>query len=241
MAVVAIFLASGRSQPNTRYRSSPHLNRWRTKWQHGPHSFAHFRPPDQARLDTHNIRDKDPCTMSRVLPNPGPLQVERRPDGRRRLLRCLKVDVSPMRDASEVQTVPCDFVMDYSSLPRGTRWAIHWVRVDVAGVLHDWLYRDPDFPRLRADWIWYRVARAGAQRVNVIQGIGGFVALALFGWGSKAGFGGHGWGAIVGKVGMGALDCLAIVALAWLACRAVIYLDGFVHRLVDCLSIGCGA
>ena len=178
--------------------------------------------------------------MSRVLPDPGPLQVERLPDGRRKLLRCLKIDVSPTRDESEVRTVRCDFVTDYSSLPRYTRWAIHWVRVDVAGVLHDSLYRDPNFPRLRADWIWYRVARAGGQRVNFIQGIGGFLALALFGWPNKAGFGGHGWRAIVGKVGMGAVDTLAVVALAWLACRAVTYLDGYTHDLFDCLLIGCG-
>lgn len=89
--------------------------------------------------------------MSRVLPNPGPLQVQRLPDGRRKLLRSLNVDVSPARDLSDVQTVPCDFETDYSSLPRGMRWAIHWIRVDVAGVLHDCHYRDPNFPRLRAD------------------------------------------------------------------------------------------
>lgn len=178
--------------------------------------------------------------MSRVLPDPGPLQVERLLDGRRKLLRCLKVDVSATRDGSDVLTVPCDFETDYSSLPRGTRWAIYWVRVDVAGVIHDCLYRNPNFPRLRADWIWYRVARAGGQRVNVIQGIGGFVALVLFGWPSKAGLGGYGWRAVAGKVGMVAGDVVAVGVLAWLACRAVTYLDGFTHRLLDCLSIGCG-
>ena len=124
--------------------------------------------------------------MSRVLKDPGSLQIERLPDGQRKLLRDLKVDVSRAMNGINVITVHSGFKTDYSSLPYGTRWVINWVRVDVAGVVHDYLYRNPKFSRIQADWIWYRLARAGVTRANAIQGLVGWIALVLFGWPHKA-------------------------------------------------------
>lgn len=86
-----------------------------------------------------------------------------------------------------VVTVPAGFVTDYSSIPFGFRWIMRWNRVDVAGVVHDCLYRNPAYPRLRADWIWFEVARSGRGQARAWphQALAGLVALVLFGWAAK--------------------------------------------------------
>ena len=84
--------------------------------------------------------------MTKVQSPPGPLQTERLPDGRRFLLRNLVVKLD---DGTKI-TVPAGFETDFSSLPWRTRWAIHWTRVDVAGVVHDFLYWCPQ-PNGRQD------------------------------------------------------------------------------------------
>ena len=122
-----------------------------------------------------------------------PLWVKRLPDGRRELLRDLRVDVSRKRDESLVATVPKGFVTDYSSLPFGTRWVVHWSRVDVAGVVHDYMYRCDatlsksgttcrviDYCRPCADAIWHRVAISGYRRANCVQGWLCWLALRVF-------------------------------------------------------------
>lgn len=117
-----------------------------------------------------------------ILEPPGKLQVERLANGRRKLLRDLRYAVG-----DTVVIVPAGFVTDYSSIPFGFRWIMRWNRVDVAGVVHDCLYRDPDYPRLRADWIWFKVARSGRRRARAWphQAVAGLVALVLFGWRAK--------------------------------------------------------
>jgi hypothetical protein len=101
-----------------------------------------------------------------MLP-PGPLQVERLPDGRRRLLRDLKLQVG-----EDVIKVPTGFVTDYSSWPRflpGPRFS----KIDIAGVVHDALFRwgrigeSKDARKVgyvEANRIWYEVARAGGHK-----------------------------------------------------------------------------
>ena len=110
---------------------------------------------------------------------PGPLRVERLHDGRRKLLRALVVDVS-----GETFTVPEGFPTDFSSIPWFGRWVIDWAKADVAGVVHDYLYSDDhlDFPRWRADVVWFRIVRAGHRRANVVQAAACYAALVLFGW-----------------------------------------------------------
>lgn len=117
------------------------------------------------------------------LEQPGPLQVERLPDGRRKLLREFKYTVG-----KEPFCVPIDFEMNYSSVPWGFRWLVHWTRVDIAGVVHDYLYSEHklDYPRLRADWIWFRIALSGCRRAFPHQAIVGLLALLIFGWMFKA-------------------------------------------------------
>ena len=113
---------------------------------------------------------------------PGPLQTERLPDGRRKLIRDLNVRVHS--GGTTTITVPEDFETDFSSLPWGTRWAIHWTRVDVAGVVHDFLYWCPQrgISRKRADDIWFEIAEAGQRHAMPHQSWGGWVALRGAGW-----------------------------------------------------------
>lgn len=118
--------------------------------------------------------------LTRVL-CPGSLRVERLPDGRRKLLRCLKVNVSPAGDEPRIVDVCAGFCMDYSSIPWGLRWLVNWDRVDIAGVVHDYIYRtEKRFTwrsRWEADLVWYRLARSGVHHANWLQAALGFVGL----------------------------------------------------------------
>lgn len=141
--------------------------------------------------------------ISRVLHPLGALHVERRRDGRRRLLRRLRVDVSKLQDESVVAEVPSRFVTDYSSIPWYGRFLVRWSKVDVAGVVDDYLYRTDavlnehgeeicldntiDAPR-RADAIWSMVARTADRSTNRVQAWVGFRALLV---GAKAHFHQH--------------------------------------------------
>ncbi|MDE0006615.1 MAG: DUF1353 domain-containing protein [Rhodospirillaceae bacterium] len=119
---------------------------------------------------------------TKVLKDPGPLQVERLPDGRRKLIRCLRVDVR-LPGTKEPITVPEGFCMDYSSLPWSLRWLVNWNRVDIAGVVHDYLYnktrRFTYRTRWQADLVWFRLARSGEHRANWLQAAVGLAGLYL--------------------------------------------------------------
>jgi hypothetical protein len=83
----------------------------------------------------------------------GPLQTERMPDGRRRLLRDLVVEVVLVR----------------------------FSKVDIAGVVHDWLYQTGTTSRARADEVWRLLAQSGQQRANAFQAFTGWLALRVGG------------------------------------------------------------
>ena len=124
--------------------------------------------------------------MSRVRASTGPLRVKRLSNGSRQLVRKLVVDVSGTT-APCLVTVPDGSPTDYSSLPWGFRWLINWSRVDVAGVVHDHLYRkypeDPRFPsRWTMDVVWFRIARSGQHRANWLQACLGLAGIVLGGW-----------------------------------------------------------
>ena len=73
--------------------------------------------------------------------------------------------------------------MDYSSLPWGLRWLVNWDRVDIAGVVHDYLYRKAtNFTyrsRWEADLAWFRLALSGEHRANWLQAALGLAGLYL--------------------------------------------------------------
>lgn len=114
-------------------------------------------------------------TPTRLLS--GALQTERQSNGRRKLLRDLVVN----SDGVEIG-VPSGTSTDYTSAPFFARPFIHWSRVDVAGVVHDYLYQEGLYPRRRADRIWRQLAHAGEHRANALQAWSGWLLLRLGGW-----------------------------------------------------------
>ena len=122
---------------------------------------------------------------SRIQTPPGPLQVERLPNGSRQLLRALVVNVSGTA-IPHLVTVNGGSPTDYSSLPWGFRWLMNWSRVDVAGVVHDHLYKvypHPKFPsRWAMDLVWFRIAKSGQHRANWLQAALGLAGIVLGGW-----------------------------------------------------------
>ena len=99
-----------------------------------------------------------------LLP-PGRLQVERMPDGRRRLLRDLNLKI-----LDEKLSIPGNFETDYSSWPRYLPGP-SFKRIDIAGVVHDALFRWATWGTggrpvtySEANRVWQLVARAGDHR-----------------------------------------------------------------------------
>lgn len=119
-----------------------------------------------------------------------PLQVRRADDGRRVLSRYLVACVGPRHsqhqaEACETVSIPEGFLTDYSSIPWFARWVVDWSKVDVAGVVHDYLYSDQcTYPhdRWASDVIWWRLARSGKRRANVVQASVCWLAMRLAGW-----------------------------------------------------------
>lgn len=100
-----------------------------------------------------------------------PLRTERLGDGTRKLLCPLDVKVPSIDkdDSPEAITVTAGFVTDFSSIPTIFQWFVRWSKVDVAGVVHDWLYAQGYVTRARADEIWRLVAVSGEHRANLLQ------------------------------------------------------------------------
>lgn len=114
--------------------------------------------------------------MSKSCVDGSALQVERLPDGRRKVLRDFIVCV----DGHRIK-VPKDFDMDYSSIPTVIQWIVHWTKVDIAGVMHDWLYRHGHFSSRRyVDWIWWKIARRGERHANWLQASLCWLGMRLF-------------------------------------------------------------
>ena len=111
------------------------------------------------------------ANSSRLLGQP--LMTERLPSGDRRILRQLRVRVG-QGTASESVEIPESFVTDFSSIPWFARFLVDWSKVDIAGVVHDYLYsidgqQNYRHTRSGADLIWFRVAISGSRRANLLQ------------------------------------------------------------------------
>lgn len=106
-----------------------------------------------------------------------PLQTERMPDGRRRLLRDLTVVAGGLTFLSKKGEIT-----DFSSLPFWARWVVRWSRVDIAGVVHDKLYREGIVSRRTADYIWRLIAVDGDHHANWAQAWVCWVGLRVGGW-----------------------------------------------------------
>ena len=106
-----------------------------------------------------------------------PLQTERMPDGRRKLLKELILKVE-----GKEYPIEKGYVTDYSSIPWFGRFVIRWSKVDIAGVIHDWLYEKGSESRSGADKIWRIVARSGEHHANWLQAGICWFALRLGAW-----------------------------------------------------------
>ena len=106
-----------------------------------------------------------------------PLAVVRQADGRRKLLRPFSIEVRGW-----TIIVPEGFVTDYSSFPWLTRNIVRWDRVDVAGVVHDWLFYIGYYSLWETNLIWKEIAENGEHSANKLQGLLGWMGLTLGSW-----------------------------------------------------------
>jgi len=106
------------------------------------------------------------------------LSTTRLADGRRALNRDLVIQVDGVQ-----LTVPGGFKTDLSSYPGFTRILVRFDRVDIAGVVHDWLYYiGVPFERSEADATWRKVAMAGDHHANAFQAWLSWAGLRVAGW-----------------------------------------------------------
>jgi len=106
-----------------------------------------------------------------------PLETRRLPKGKRELLRDFEVTF----EARKI-IVPKGFVTDYSSIPWFGRWLVRWSTVDVAGVVHDYLYQTQTTARGDADRIWRKIAGSGSVYASFLQRWICWLALRIGGW-----------------------------------------------------------
>lgn len=104
-----------------------------------------------------------------------PLQTEK-VNGKRKLLREFEVTFEGTKIV-----VSKGFVTDYSSIPWFGRWLVRWSTVDVAGVVHDYLYRTQT-DRKKADRIWRKIAGSGSVYASCFQRWIFWLALRVGGW-----------------------------------------------------------
>ena len=119
-----------------------------------------------------------------------PLQVVRDCDGRRLLVRDLTVNVKGtvierVTDKEKI-VIREGFKTDYSSIPTMFQWIVHWSKVDLAGVVHDWLYREgrkalgEKYTRRQADTMWRMMSLSGERRASWMQSVVCWLAIRFF-------------------------------------------------------------
>ena len=163
------------------------------------------------------------------------LKTKRLPNGDRTLIGPLKVKgfrtalpnlQVPTGDVSRgMISVDSGFITDFSSVPTPLHWVVRWSSVDIAGVVHDFLYRDTGCSRRIADDVWLELAQSGNTGVGRCR--------AWLCWAILRGFGRYnrptqpeprwGWllfaGILLGVVLVLMLPMLVITGLLWLLDR----------------------
>jgi len=99
------------------------------------------------------------------------------PNGMRKLLKEFRILVDGV-----LIVVPKDFETDLSSYPGITRAIVRFDRVDIAGILHDWLYKTGIKTRAWGDSVWRKIAMVGKHGANKVQGWVSWAGLRAFGW-----------------------------------------------------------
>ena len=131
------------------------------------------------------VRRFDTEAESRVVSDP--LQVERLDEPCARKLSRDLIVMGLTDDGDDRITVCKDFPTNYSSIPAPCRPLVHWSKVDVAGVVHDHLYKEQKLSRADDDHLWWLLARSGKWRADPIQAWLGWLALRGFGWTHRPG------------------------------------------------------
>lgn len=96
-------------------------------------------------------------------------------------LRVLNRDFSLTFEGITV-VVPKGFITDFSSYPWFSRVLVRFDRVDVAGVIHDYLYHHGNCTRAQADRSWRVVAMLGEHSANPVQAWLSWLGLRIGGW-----------------------------------------------------------
>lgn len=118
------------------------------------------------------------------------VDIRRMTGGRRRLLAPLRFEYR-----GKEYEIPEGFTTDYSSWPKWLPWGPRWDRIDLAGIIHDWLWKHAHWPEDEARvgyWkgnkVWYDVARAGDGETSAgpFWSVVGYAGLTLGGWWSWA-------------------------------------------------------
>lgn len=110
--------------------------------------------------------------------------MKRLPNGKRELLIPINVTVELEPSGLQVirrfsANIPAGFQTDYASGP--AQLVVRFSRVDIAGVVHDWMYSMQHDRRL-ADEVFYAVAITGQHCANKLQARTCWLALRAFGW-----------------------------------------------------------
>ena len=141
-------------------------------------------------LFRHKKKDKN---LPSWLADGQALQTKRLPNGKRKLLCDLEVRVKNtdigLATGKDKFVIRKNFVTDFSSIPTLLQWTVRWSTVDIAGVVHDWLYHKEGykeiqnirFPRWEADRMWRDIALSGSNRVAFGQASVCWLVLVLGG------------------------------------------------------------
>lgn len=93
-----------------------------------------------------------------------PLSTTRLRNGMRELNRDFRIEIDKV-----LYTVPKGFNTDFSSYPWYSRVIVRFDKVDIAGVVHDYLYCRGEVTRTEADEIWRKLAMSGKHNANALQ------------------------------------------------------------------------
>ncbi|MEM7291355.1 MAG: DUF1353 domain-containing protein [Pseudomonadota bacterium] len=81
-----------------------------------------------------------------------------------------------------VYVIPTGFITDYSSMPWFSRMIVRWSKVDLAGVVHDWIFETGIVSLNEANLVWRDVATSGTHSANKIQANVAYLGLVAGGW-----------------------------------------------------------
>lgn len=105
------------------------------------------------------------------------LHTKRNEDGTRDLIDWYRIVV-----CDELYEIWPTFNTDFSSVPQAFAWIVRWSKIDLAGLVHDFLYRQQFTTRKKADKAWRKIAQHGENKANMAQAWTCWAGLRVGGW-----------------------------------------------------------